>query len=167
MGYRISTLKNLPSNFGCYYFLIGEYRNHSVINDLFREDFRIIADQLGETNAIIESTDNGDWEYELVSSLCNHPALFTKIPIYENRLPGLLIMWKHPSNLEKNDAVVYIPFKVLEDTYSNSSDLLWDLVFFAKGKNKDLIKKTKKKYKIIKGLSLSVNVGIFALNIDL
>lgn len=72
--------------------------------------------------------------------------------------------WKIQRSISK---VVYIPFKVLEDAYFNSSDLLWDLVFFAKGKNKDLIKKTKKKYEIIKGLSLSVNVGIFALNIDL
>jgi len=55
----------------------------------------------------------------------------------------------------------------VESTYNSSSELLWDLVSYAIGIDNSLIEKTKKKFPIIKGLSVSVNIGIFALNIDL
>ena len=167
MGYRISTLKNLPPELGCYYFLIGDYRNRSTINDLFREDFNVIADNLGESGAIVEKTYDRNMEYELIKALCHHPVLVENIDIYQIRMPGLLIMRKHPLELTKNDCVIYIPFQILESTYSNASELLWDLIAFAREENKNLIEKTKKKFPVIKGLSISVNMGIFALNIDL
>ncbi|MBQ7226121.1 MAG: hypothetical protein IJX02_05930 [Clostridia bacterium] len=167
MGYRISKIKNVPVGFNCYYFLIGNYRNHSIINDLFREDFRIIADELGEDNAIIESTYGGNLENELMQSLHKHYNILEQIGMYETRFPGLLIMWKHPSNLDEKDAIVYIPFQAFEKTYSNSSELLQDLVSYAKKENDNLIKRTKRKFKIIKSVGLSINLGILALNIEL
>ena len=74
MGYRVSTIKNLPKTLGCYYFLVGDYRNRSLVNDLFREDFRVIADGLGENSAIVESTESRNMEYELI-----FPASFMKL----------------------------------------------------------------------------------------
>ncbi len=171
MGYRISTIKNLPKDLNCYCFLVGDYRNSSMVNDLFRDGFRIVADRLGQDVAIIESTERGHMEWDLAKSL--HDKLMKKSALsdyilqFESRNPGLLIMWKHPSKLTEKDALIHVPFAVLEDTYSNTTALLTDLVSFVNGKNTDFIEKIKSKYKIIKGLSFSINIGIFSLNIDL
>ena len=176
MGYRISTLKNLPPDLGCYYFLVGDYRNSSMVNDLFRDGFRIIADRLGENNAIIESTDRGleKYNWELATALSRNIHQRTKsdelssiILYFESRIPGLLIMWRHPSRLSIEDSFIHIPFQVLENVYTNSTELLTDLVSYAKGENINLITRIKSQHRFIKGFSVSLNMGIFAFNIDL
>ena len=171
MGYRISTINNLPENLGCYFFLVGDYRNSSMVNDLFREGFNIIADRLGQNNAVIQNTEKGHLEWDLAKAL--HDVVTSKSELadyireFESRVPGLLIMWKHPKRLTNRDAIVHIPFQVLDETYTNSTELLLDLVSFAKNENENLISKIKAHHKIIKGLSYSLNLGVFAINIDL
>lgn len=54
IGYHISTIKNLPKYFTYYFFLIGDYRNHNLISNFFRDDFRIIADRIGREAVVIE-----------------------------------------------------------------------------------------------------------------
>lgn len=86
---------------------------------------------------------------------------------FEPHAPGLFITWKHPKKLTSKDAIVHIPFQVLDETYRNSTELLYDLVSFAKEENTNLISKITAHHKIIKGLSFSLNLGVFAINIDL
>lgn len=168
MGYRISSLNNLPSNLECYYFLIGDYSFDSTVNNLFRNSFRSLADALGENIAIIEKTNNGKLERDLLNTLYTNPNLMETIEKWERNTPGLLIMWCHPSNLTDNESLVYIPFLTLADVYdTNVNALFADLVSYAKYENTNLIDKIKDKHRIIKGVSLSVNLGIFAINIDL
>ena len=171
MGYRISTIKNVPANLGCYYFLIGDYRNSTMANDLFRDGFNTLADRLGQNNAIIENTERGHLEWDLARALYQKVTQDTPLAEYllqfESRVPGLLIMWKHPSVLTERDRIIHIPFQVLDESYNNSTELLLDLIAFAHQENEELMRKTKKNYKIIKGLSFSVSLGIFALNVEL
>ena len=170
MGYRISALKNLSENFGCYCFLLGDYRNRSMVNDLFRDDFRVVADRIGENAVIIEGTDKGHIEWDLAKALSHRLSERTQLSQYilefESQIPGLLIMWCHPSKITEKDPIVHIPFQVLEETYSNSIELLTDLVSFVNKKDLKLVQKIEKKHQIIKGLNLSVNIGIICLNID-
>ena len=171
MGYRIGTIKNLPENLGCYFFLIGDYRNSSMVNDLFRDGFDIIADRIGLNNAVVEKTDTSHVEWELAKAL--HRKVEAKSVLsdcileFESRIPGLLVSWNHPDKLTDKDAVVHIPFQVLDESYDNTTVLLCDLIDFANKKNLNLIDKIRAKHKVIKGLSFSVNLGIFALNFDL
>ena len=67
MGYWVSKLKNIPTHFDWYFFLVGDFRNHSMINDLFRDDFSILADRIGEDSAIIAQ--NSKIEYDLQMAL--------------------------------------------------------------------------------------------------
>lgn len=171
MGYRISTINNLPENLGCYFFLVGDYRNSSMVNDLFRDGFNIIADRLGQNNAIVQSTDRGHLEWDLTKAL--HDVMMSESELadyilrFESRVPGLLIMWKHPKQLTDKDAIVHIPFQILDETYTNSTELLLDLVSFARKENSNLISKVKRNHKIINGFTFSINFGIFSINFDL
>jgi hypothetical protein len=177
MGYSISTLKNLPTCLNCYFFLIGDYGNSTVINNFFREDFAIIASRIGENAGIINQTRKSTLDEELTTALNNtinsQTDVCNFIKSVEGQYPGLLILDKHPSQLTEKDSIVYIPFSTLNAIYINTDDLLTDLVEYAKG-NKQLVEKSKKwskknKQKIFKNLSVSigVNIGIITINITL
>lgn len=99
MGYYISKLESLPNIFDWYFFLIGDYRNHSLINDFFRNDFSIIADRLGEGSAIIAQ--NCKLENQLQNTLkdIENGALGLMLSECEKHAPGLLIINKHPLQL--------------------------------------------------------------------
>ena len=45
MGYWISKLESLPNIFDWYLFLVGDYRNRGLVNDVFKNDFSIILIQ--------------------------------------------------------------------------------------------------------------------------
>lgn len=171
MGYNITTIKNLPLDLSCYFFLIGDYRNRNRINDLFREDFRVIADRIGENAALIEQTSNSRVEEELLSAMhaymfsCSKTASFLKK--YFMAYPGLLITKQHPNKLKDKSLLVFIPFSILEEVYASTNDLLSDLVSFAKLGDKSIIKKTAKKHKLIKRVSLSLTLGVISLNFDI
>lgn len=53
VGYWISKLESLPNIFDWYFFLVGDYRNRGLINDVFKNDFSIIAERLSKNAAII------------------------------------------------------------------------------------------------------------------
>ncbi len=173
MGYKISTIKNIPAGLDCYYFLVGDYRNSTMVNDLFREGFDILAERVGQNNAIIANTNstNNYLEWSLVKALHDVAASGTEISKYIREfsvhIPGLLITRKHPNQLTEKDTIIHIPFQILENAYSNSTELLIDLVAFAKYENQDLIAKVKKHAKRVEGLSFSISLGFFAINIDL
>lgn len=175
MGYRVSTIKGVPSSLNCYFFLIGDYRNSSMANDLFRNGFNQIADRLGKNGGIIQSSENSNIEKELYDILrecmINEKQFIKYIEMYDRREPVLLIIWKHPTKLTKEDSVVIISFLALDETYKNSSELLLDLIAFAKKENNNLINKLKAKEKanrkLVKGLSASLNLGIISFNKEL
>jgi len=171
MGYSITTLRNLPQHLGYYFFLIGDYRNESPMNDFFRNNFDQIADRLGEDAAIIKQTQKSKVEDELRAAILSRA--FSSVTEISNLLdcfgfeyPGLLITKKHPSLLTQKDSMILIPFNTLEEVYKErSSDLLLDLVRLARGKN-DLIKAVSKGRRIANKVKrgLGVNIGLFALN---
>jgi len=152
-------------------FLVGDYRINGTINDLFRDGFNIIADRIGADNAIIQQAEKSHIEWEIIKALHQKMEEETELANYlsqfESRIPGLMIFWKHPTELTKEDAIIHIPFQAIENVYSSSNDVLIDLIDFAKKNNSNFIDKLKKKNDVIRGLSFSVNLGIFAINFEL
>lgn len=157
MGYWISKLKSLPNIFDWYFFLIGDYRNRSLINDVFRDDFCVIAERLSVAAAIISQ--NNLLERDLQESLkrIKGGKLGAFLSDLEEQKPGLLIINKHPSDLynfntntpikesqKSVPVIIYIPFETLEFAYASSNTLIADIVSFSKNQNENLIKKTAK-----------------------
>lgn len=180
MGYLVSKLENIPARFDWYFFLVGDYRTHSQINNFFRDDFAILADRLGEKSALVAQ--NAALQCDLQESLLkieNH-GLGKMLNALEKKYPGLLMMNKHPkslnfsgeihnsSKLSKDTKIIYVPFANIEKAYDSTATLLADLVAFSHGENTDFIKKTSKGKSILKKVStsFSVNLGIIAINFD-
>jgi hypothetical protein len=170
MGYSITTIKNLPEGLSFYFFLVGDYRNQNVINDLFRGDFDIIADRLGEYSGIVKQTTHSRVENELIDALSGWVFSNTEASLYFEqifmRYPGLLVVNQHPSKLTDASEILYFPFSVLEETYRSTNDLIADLVNFARYRSVDILLKTTRKHKLIKGTNLSLTLGVISLNFD-
>ena len=99
MGYWISKLESLPNIFDWYFFLVGDYRNRGLVNDVFKNDFSIIAERLDGNAAII--SENHLLERDLQDSLKDFERgkLGVFLSDLEKRNPGLLILNKHPNDL--------------------------------------------------------------------
>jgi hypothetical protein len=174
MGYEISTLKNLPTHLEYYFFLIGDYRNETIINNFFNKEFSVIANRLGEKSGIIKKTQNSKIENELNNAIKKHQFKGTVVSDFFDAVsyqyPGLLILNKHPDHLTEQDKIMHIPFVTLHGVYSdNTQELLDDLVGFAHGQYqlKEKIKTwIDREKKIISGFSMGINIGIFAINFE-
>lgn len=153
MGYWISKLESLPNIFDWYFFLVGDYRNRGLINDVFKNDFSIIAERLSRNAAII--SENHLLEHDLQDSLKDFEKgkLGVFLSDLEKRNPGLLILNKHPNDLyhfnmfkgeteEEVPVIIYIPFEILEMAYASGNVLISDIVAFSKNHDDNLIKKT-------------------------
>jgi hypothetical protein len=174
MGYSLTSLKNLPKHLNYYFFLIGDYSNTSIINNFFREEFNVIASRLGEDAGIIQQTRKSRIEEELNEAISKHQYKGTKVSIFfyfiSSQYPGLLILNKHPDDLTDKDMIIHIPFSTLREVYSDTDELLDDLVGFTKGGKQLMIKINRYiriARKVISGLSFGVNVGIFSINYQL
>ena len=179
MGYWISKLQSLPNIFDWYFFLVGDYRNHSLINNVFKDDFSIIAERLGGNAAIISQ--NNLLECDLQDSLksIEKGELGAFFKDLEERKPGLLILNKHPRDLchldllrtgtrEDAPVIIYIPFEILEIAYTSGNALIADIVAFAKGQHDNLIKRVSKFGRIKDSIDKSVlkrkEIGIVTIN---
>ena len=171
LGYQISTLKNIPSHFMWYFFLVGDFRNRAWINDFFNDDFAIIAERIGDKAAIVKQQNQLEQEFhDMISCATQLSDLLESLQRQE---PGLLILNKHPNelrawDLKPDDKVIYIPFSVLERAYTSPNELLTDIVSFAKNKDKALLRKTSRLGRTMRRIqpSVSLNLGIIALNFD-
>lgn len=179
MGYWISKLESLPNIFDWYFFLVGDYRNHNLINDVFKDDFLILAERLGGNSAIIAQ--NNLLERDLQDSLksIERGQLGAFLKNLEERKPGLLILNKHPRNLchldlfrtgirEDSPVIIYISFDALEMAYTSANTLIADIVAFSKNQHDDVIRKTSEFGRINDSIDKAVlkrkEVGIVTLN---
>jgi hypothetical protein len=174
MGYLITSLKNLPKHLDYYFFLVGNYDNRTFINDFFRKEFNVIASRLGEDTGIIQQTRRSRIEEELSEAINRHTFKGTNVSNFFDAIsvqyPGLLILKKHPDDLTDKDTIIHIPFITLNKVYSDSEELLIDLVEFTKGDQQLMIKINKylkKSKKVVSGLNVGVNVGLFSINFQL
>lgn len=181
MGYWISKLESLPNIFDWYFFLVGDYRNRGLVNDVFKNDFSIIAERLGGNAAII--SENHLLERDLQDSLKDFERgkLGVFLSDLEKRNPGLLILNKHPNdlyhfNMSKSEPeedvpiIIYIPFEILEMAYTSGNVLISDIVAFSKNQDDTLIKKTSKfgriRNSIDKSLLKRKEAGIVTINYE-
>lgn len=181
MGYWISKLESLPNIFDWYFFLVGDYRNRGLVNDVFKNDFSIIAERLDGNAAII--SENHLLERDLQDSLKDFERgkLGVFLSDLEKRNPGLLILNKHPNdlyhfNMSKSEPeedvpiIIYIPFEILEMAYTSGNVLISDIVAFSKNQDDTLIKKTSKfgriRNSIDKSLLKRKEAGIVTINYE-
>lgn len=179
MGYWILKLESLPNIFDWYFFLVGDYRNHGLVNDVFKKDFNIIAERLGGNAAIISG--NHLLERDLQDCLKDFER--GKLGVFlrdlEKRNPGLLILNKHPTDLyhfsmsksgpeEDVPVIIYIPLEILEMAYTSGNALISDIVAFSKNQDDTLIRKTSEFGCIKDGISGSIlkkkQAGIVTIN---
>ena len=118
MGYWVKSVRNIPTHFDWYFFLVGDYRNHSFINDFFRDDFMIIADRIHENTALIAQ--NSHLERDLQNSLkdAENGKLGWMISKMEEKSPGLLVINKHPSLLNNLNEIMYKARKSMPSDWS-------------------------------------------------
>lgn len=181
MGYWISKLESLPNIFDWYFFLVGDYRNRGLVNDVFKNDFSIIAERLDGNAAII--SENHLLERDLQDSLKDFERgkLGVFLSDLEKRNPDLLILNKHPNdlyhfNMSKSEPeedvpiIIYIPFEILEMAYTSGNVLISDIVAFSKNQDDTLIKKTSKfgriRNSIDKSLLKRKEAGIVTINYE-
>lgn len=100
MGYWISSLTSLPNIFNHYFFLVGDYRVHSKINDFFREDFPVIADRLGKEGAIVAQHPSLEAALQYAIKNIDRGELGRMMQSLESRSPGLFITNTRPDMLD-------------------------------------------------------------------
>lgn len=81
--------------------------------------------------------------------------------------PGLFITKEHPRFLSEESVYLHFPFTVLEATYSSTNELLADIVLLSKENNHSIIKIITKKYKMIKRVGVSLNLGVISFNFEI
>jgi len=167
MGYDLTALKNLPKHFDCYFFLVGDYRNNTTINNFFRDDFHFIASRIGVDAAIIRQTDNSKLEKELTTAIRKHQFCGTTISTFLQDLaiqsPGLLASRTHPKKWKDDERLWYFPFEVLGSNYNDTNILLKDLVDFAHGGSNLMDKITQKPLEYTVG----INLGLISISKNL
>jgi hypothetical protein len=154
--------------------LIGDYRNEALINTFFNKEFSVIASRLGEDAGIIRQTLKSNVENELNEAIKKHQFNGTDVSNFfdtiSHQYPGLLILKKHPDHLTEKDMIIHIPFQTLNKVYTDTEELLTDLVGFTYGRSQ-LIYKVNKwvrlAQKVISGFSVGLNIGFFAINYEL
>lgn len=179
MGYRITSIMNIVPSLDTYVFLIGDYRYPSPINNLFRNNFNDIADRFGINNALIERTGDSAnktaLEMELVNTLeqkIESKRIKELLYFYEGRMPGILILRKHPKNITSDDSIVFIPFEILDKIYGNNINrFVIDFVDYVNKKSSVLLDKISDEQSILKRLSRNVEIsipfGIISLNLPI
>ena len=136
MGYWISKLKNLPTTLNWYFFLVGEYRNHSMINDFFRDDFCVLAEHMDEDSALIAK--NRFLEDDLQSALkdINHGELGEMMAGLERGTPGLFITNKHPRLLNTFNVIYEEAKRSMPATWSEKEKSSYMIDFYNKNHGK-------------------------------
>lgn len=168
MGYKTRSLKHISEKMEWYFFLLGDFSNKNVINDVFNHDFDIVARRLGIKAALIKDFGGGEIREELIEMLWKKDQikLASFILKQEKECPGLLIMNCYPKYLDDNSQIAYIPFEVLEKTYTSTNELIRDIVNLSENKNKDLIKKTSYERQVLKHISGHIGIGLGILSIN-
>lgn len=154
MGYRIRSLNNIVPDLDWYFFLVGDYRNQNVINNLFNQDFDVIADRIGRKSAIVKDFGRYELDQELIYWLTinDQIKLANFIESNESRTPGLLIIDCHPKNIRDDSKVAYISFDILESTYKSTNELIKDIVDLSNRNGTALLKKTSFGRHVVKSL---------------
>jgi len=114
MGEYVSTLSRISRGYEIYIIVIGNRFGNSaekVINELFRQ----LALEIGEKNVISEIIDS-DGSMKAQMKFGIKP---------EDRRPILLIMDKHPDDLQPNDKII----KIQLGDYGSDTDKLKDDLF--------------------------------------
>lgn len=118
MGYWISDLKSLPSTFMWYLFLVGDYRTHSLINNLFRDDFSVLAERIGLDAAIISQNDRIESDLQEYLKKVEGGKLGKILNNLARKRPGILILNKHPWDLNHFDHFMKPSGKKKSDDWS-------------------------------------------------
>ena len=144
MAYWVSKLKNLPTTLNWYFFLVGEYRNHSMINDFFRDDFLVLADRMDEDSAVIAS--NRTLEKDLQSELkdINHGDLGKMLAELERGAPGLFISNKHPRLLNSFNVIYDEAKRTMPSEWSQKEKSDFMIDFYNKNHHKCELSKNAK-----------------------
>lgn len=172
MGYQVSTIKNLPTLSGYYFFLTGRNMSWSKMtgtSKVLYGQFDIIAKEIGPDSSLIQSLDVRRTTDELIASFETAPwfnEINYKLLRHE---PALIIMRPHPAvfDFSKDSFFLYIPFKTLDAVYSTEYELVSDIVEFAVNGDTSLIDKITTIPKQKRRDALIFQPNIYGFGVDL
>jgi hypothetical protein len=147
MGYRISTIKNLPiiPGINLYIFVLGNYEWSGGYREVIEKNFNKLAKNLGPHAAIVVGHDGINLANELITSLrdklFHHKALERLAQEAESSGVALLLLGAHPKELKETDLILYAPISEIESKFNELDIFFNELCSFATNRNESFLKK--------------------------
>jgi hypothetical protein len=180
MGEIKHSIEKIGRGYRHYFLLLaGKYEVNTVINSFFNENFKLIGSAIGENAVIVRRATEGRIERELrllYSYYSYRGTMGSVIPelineaLQDEYKPGLLLSNQHPTEFNDNGKIAYVPYSALDKAYPDKQELLSDLVRLAKSDDYAILTKTSdtsENTKKVKGYTVSLNLGVVSLGVNL
>lgn len=148
MGYTVTSINKVPSDYG-YYFILISPETFSGASEIFLTDFEKISALINRDSAIIKPLHDSDFLRSIMdlfstySSFDNDETYSTWTRIFDSS-PGLIIMKPHPSQMifDRSDHIfMFFTIEAINKAYSNQKELIKDFIDFSDSKNDSFIVK--------------------------
>jgi hypothetical protein len=172
MGYRISTIANLPiiPDMKLYVFVLGERCWEGGFSSIIEKNFAKLAKNLGRNAMLVMAHEGIDLGHELIDAVKDRYNLKELIDKAEGGTGGILILGAHPDRIGNDDLILYSPFKSIEEKFSNTDQYFNELCDFATGKNLEFLdrfnEKTGQSLQVLDMIDLKPNFMGIGLNIN-
>lgn len=175
MGYKVGSLASLPVLNGktLYVFVLGTFQWEGGGIEKIAKNFDRLAKEFGPNGAIVMGHEGIDLSYELVKAMYdNGPDGIQELIIDGNRNGGaLLVLDKYPSEISKDDPVLFSPLDRLENRAGGIDKFLNELCQYAAKPNDDFLKLFATHRKGVLGRLLSVidvkpNIAGIGINVN-
>jgi hypothetical protein len=156
-----------------YVFVLGSHQwNHGGLEKI-SSNFDKLAKEIGPKGAVVMGHDGHDLSYELVDALYNNgPDGIQELIMEGDRRGGaILILNKHPSQINNNDSVLFSPIDLLEKRAGGIDKFLTELCEFSSKPNKRFVKlfkthNTGKLGRFLSVVDLKPNIAGIGININ-
>lgn len=151
MGYKISTIKNLPviPEIDLYVFVLGNYEWQGGYREIIERNFNRLAKNLGPKAAIVAGHNGINLSNELIQCLCNrlpdYKLLENLVHKTEHAGTSLLLLGAHPKELKETDLILYAPLSEIDIKFNGLEIFFDELCRFAIDKNESFLKKFEEK----------------------
>jgi len=151
MGYRISTIKNLPviPEINLYVFVLGNYEWEGGYREIIEKNSNRLAKNLGPEAAIVVGHDGINLSNELIECLHNrlpdYKLLKNLIRKANRSGTSLLLLGAHPKELNEKDLILYAPLSEIDMKFNELEIFFDELCRFAIDKNESFLRKFEEK----------------------
>jgi len=147
MGYRISTIKNLPviPEINLYVFVLGNYEWQSGYRGIIEKNFNRLAKNLGPKAAIVVGHDGINLSNELIQCLHNrlldYKLLEDLVRKADHSGTSLLLLGAAPKELKATDLILYAPLSEIDIKFNELEIFFNELCHFATDMDESFLRK--------------------------